>query len=307
VAYVAADNGILHAIETRTGRDRWTFNGRGSYGSDLSTSALILPSGEILWPGPQHRLFALSATGKLLWTLQGSSELLTPVVDRARRQLIVASTGGAIAGYRFRSPVQQPQRMWSRQLTTGASFGNPVIAADGTIYQTSGDCLFALSPSGRIRWSVTTPAAVEVSPAIGVNGIIVIGSDNRYEYGVNPNGKIRWKERIGNYTYSSPVTLDGRRVIFGNHSGQMTVLNTDTGHLVRRDTGAGELWTSAAVDARGDVYFASRVGHIYGFASNGRRLFDLDAGGKFDSYPALAPDGTLLVGDDNGALFALHG
>lgn len=51
-------------------------------------------------------------------------------------------------------------------------------------------------------------------------------------------------------------------------------------------------------------YFASRTGHIYGFDSAGHRLFDVAAGGHFDSYPALAPDGTLLISDDNGTLFA---
>jgi hypothetical protein len=130
--YVSAENGVLHALNARTGAPIWSFDGGGSYGGeDLSTSALIFPSGEILWPGPRDRLFALS-------------------------------------------------------------------------------------PSGQVRWSVTTPAAVEVSPAIATNGIVV--------FGLGPSGS---------------------------------------------------------------------------------ELFDLDAGGKFDSYPALAPTGTLLVGGDNGTLYAI--
>jgi hypothetical protein len=78
-AYVAANNGILHAIDVRTGRDRWTFNGGASYGAgDLSTSAVILPSGEVLWPGPRDRLFALSPAGQPLWTLTADGVLTTP-------------------------------------------------------------------------------------------------------------------------------------------------------------------------------------------------------------------------------------
>jgi outer membrane protein assembly factor BamB len=303
--YVSAENGVLRAIDVQTGKQRWAFDGGGSYGGeDLSTSALILPSGEILWPGPRDQLFALSADGKLLWTLSGVSQLLTPVVDQATRLLVLADLTGHISGYRLTSPTRRPTKVWSRRLSH-ESFGNPVVAADGTIYQTSGDCLFALSPSGQVRWSVTTPAAVEVSPAIAVNGIVVFGSNNRKEYGVDPNGHVRWTEKIGNYTYSSPVTLPGRRVVFGNHSAQITILDSDTGQVLRRDTGAGEIWTSAAVDSRGDVYFATRTGQIYGFGAGGHRLFDLDAGGKFDSYPALSQDGTLLVGGDNGTLYAI--
>jgi outer membrane protein assembly factor BamB len=304
---VAANNGVLHAIEIRTGRDRWSFNGGGGYGAgDLSTSALILPSGEVLWPGPRDRLFALSRSGKLLWTLTAGDELTTPAIDQEGHLLILADLAGRITGYRLDAPTRKPRMAWSRRLTKTSSYGSPVVATDGTIYQTSGDCLFALDPSGRLRWSVTTPAPVEVSPAIATNGIVIFGSNNRLEYGVSPNGHVRWKEKIGNYTYSSPIAFGDRRVAFGNHSGQMAILNTDTGRVIGRDTGAGELWTSAAVDVHGDLYFASRTGHVYGFDANGRRLFDFAAGGKFDSYPALAPDGTLLLGDDNGTLFAFR-
>ncbi len=45
---------------------------------------------------------------------------------------------------------------------------------------------------------------------------------------------------------SSPLTLAGRQVIFGNHLGQMTTLNSDTGALIHRDQGQGEIWTAAA-------------------------------------------------------------
>lgn len=288
-----------------TGKDRWQFNGRGSYGSDLSTAPLVLGTGEVLWPGPRHQLFALAPDGTLRWTLSGDAELLTPVLDPRSGLLIVADESGRISAYRLQSGSHPPRRVWSRTLAS-ASYGNPAAAANGTIYETAGNDLFALTPDGRVRWTVTTPEQVEVSPAIAVNGIVVFGSNDRYEYGVNPDGRLRWREKIGNFTYSSPLALPGRRVIFGNHSGEMTILDSDTGSVIRRDQGRGQLWTAAAVDARGDVYFASRTGHVYGFDGAGRSLFDLNAGSDFDSYPAIAPDGTLLVGSVAGTLFALR-
>lgn len=305
IAYVGADNGVLHAIVVATGKDRWQFNGDGSYGIDLSTAPLVLSSGEVLWPGPRHRLFALASNGTLRWTLSGDADLLTPVLDPRSGLLIVADQSGRISGYRLSAGAGAPRRVWSRSLAS-ASYGNPAVAADGTIYETAGDALFALTAEGRVRWTVTTLEQIEVSPAVAVNGIVVFGSNDRYEWGVNPNGRVRWREKIGNYTYSSPLTLAGRRVIYGNHNGQMTILNSDTGAVIRRDQGRGQLWTAAVVDVRGDVYFASRTGHIYGFDSAGRRLFDLNAGSEYDSYPALAPDGTLLVGSVAGTLRALR-
>lgn len=182
----------------------------------------------------------------------------------------------------------------------------PAVAADGTIYETAGDALFALTPAGRLLWTVRAPAPIEVSPAIADHGIVVFGSNDRHQYGVDATGRERWHVPIGNFTYSSPLALSGHRVIFGNHSGQMTVLDSDSGRRLARDQAQGQLWTSAAVDSRGDAYFASRTGQIFGFDAAGRRLFDLHAGSTFDSYPALAPDGTLLVGSDSGTLYALR-
>ncbi len=86
----------------------------------------------------------------------------------------------------------------------------------------------------------------------------------------------------------------------------MSILDTRDGHLITRDHGRGQLWTAAAVDVRGDVYFASRSGGIYGFDSAGRSLFTIQASGTFDSYPAIAADGTLPVGGDDGALRAIR-
>ncbi len=305
VAYVASDAGVLHAIDVSTGKDRWRFDGGGSYGSDLSTAPLVLGDRRVLWPGPRHLLFGLGSDGRLHWTLAGNGELLTPVLDQAAQLLILADQTGRISGYRLPTGSGAPVRVWSRQLAS-SSFGNPVVAADGTIYETAGNALFALTPEGRVRWKVDTPSSVEVSPAVASGGVVVFGSNDEREYGVDPNGHVRWRVAIGNFTYSSPLTLAGHRVIFGNHSGQMTMLGSDTGHLISRDQGQGQIWTAAAVDDRGDAYFASRTGQIFGFDAGGRRLFDLNAGGTFDSYPALAADGTLLVGADAGTLYAIR-
>jgi outer membrane protein assembly factor BamB len=301
VAYVASTAGILYAIEISSGRIRWSFDGGGSYGSDLSTSPTVLADGLLLWPGPRHMLFALTAQGRLRWTLSEPSEVLTPAVDERLRTLVLADTGGGLSGADGRPALQ-----WSRQLA-GVSYGSPALGSDGTIYETAGDSLFALAPDGSRRWQVRTSAAVEVSAALSQDGTVVFASNDRYEYGVGPGGSVRWRYALGTFSYSSPVTLAGDRVVFanGDQQGYMNVLSTRDGHLIERDQVSGTIWTAAAVDAHGDVYFASRAGGIYGFAPGGRQLFAIQAGGTFASYPAIAADGTLLVGGDDGMLRAI--
>lgn len=305
VAYVASNAGLLHALDIASGRDRWVFNGGGAYGSDLSTAPTVLADGSILWPGPGHRLYALTSAGHLLWSLTTAGEPLSPIVDQPRDHLILADSSGRISAFQLAPNGRSPTMLWSRVLASG-SYGNPVLAADGTIYQTAGTSLYALDPRGVPRWRVNTGEQVEVSAAVAENGVVVFGSNDSREYGVSAQGRVLWRHLIGNYTYSSPLALSGDRVIYGNHSGAMTTLDTRTGHVVSLDQASGQIWTAAAVDGNADVYFASRTGGIYGFARDSHMLFAIKTATTFASYPAIAPDGTLLVGGDDGVLRAIR-
>jgi outer membrane protein assembly factor BamB len=305
VAYVAGDDGVLHALAVSTGRELWSFNGGGKLGlEDLSTSATLLADGSIVWPGPHGRVYALSPDGRLRWTLSSPAEPLTPAVDEAARLLVIADADGNVSGYRLQRGEAQPARLWSHAIEH-PSYGNPAIGADGTTYVTGGDSLYAFSPSGQLRWQVKTPQPVEVSAALAQDGTVVFGSDNKIEYGVRPDGSVRWQHPIGNFTYSSPVGVSGDLVVYGNHSGVVSVLDAADGQLVRSVAGTGQIWTSAAVDSRGDIYFATQDGDIYGFGPTGGKLFAIDVGGAFDSYPAIAADGTLLIGGSDGVLRAI--
>jgi len=225
-------------------------------------------------------------------------------VEESRRLLVIADTNGTVSGYRLGEGDTAPVRLWTRELEA-ESFGNPALGSDGTSYVTAGHVLAAISPDGALRWQVRIAQTIETGAALAEDGTVVFGGNDRIEYGIGPDGTVRWRHPIGNYTYSTPLALPGDLVVYGNHSGEMTTLDAADGRPVRVDRGTGQIWTAAAVDSRGDVYFASRTGLIFGFAADGKRLFELAAGGTFDSYPAIAADGTLLVGGDDGVLRAI--
>ena len=305
IAYISSTQGILHAIDLASGRDLWTFDGgAGGRPSDLSTSPTVLSDGTILLPASGTRVVALNTAGHVRWSVTGSGEPLTPVVDEARRLLVIADTAGHVSGYRLGSGDAVPVRLWTR--TVGPeSFGNPALGSDGTTYETAGHVLAAIAPDGRLRWRVRISQTIETGAALAEDGTVVFGGNDEIEYGIGPDGTVRWRHPIGNYTYSTPLALPGDRVIYGNHSGEMTLLDARNGQTIQIYHGTGQLWTAAAVDGKGDVYFASRSGVIYGFAASGRKLFAITAGGTFDSCPAIAADGTLLVDGDDGVLRAI--
>lgn len=141
------------------------------------------------------------------------------------------------------------------------------------------------------------------------------GSNDPYEYGVGANGRLRWRYDRRILTYSSPAITPDGLAYFGDQSGLVTALDTRAGRFAARYAGlrlrpggpSAGVWTAPAVDARHDVYFGTRAGHINGFAYDGRRLLDVDTGATVDSYPALAGDGTLLIGSESGLLYAIRG
>jgi outer membrane protein assembly factor BamB len=303
VVYAASNGGVLHAMDLATGKDRWTFDGHGHYGSDLSTVPAVLQDGTILWPGPHQQLYALSPTGNLEWQLKAKADLVSPVVDPAQRRLYVGDQSGTLTAYELRGS-QAPTQVWSKRLAA-SSFGSPALGADGTVYTTAGRSLWAISPQGKIRWSYKSGALVEVSAAVGADGTIVFGSNDTHEYGISPRGKLRWRDSLGGqWTYASVMTPPDGRVLFGDHRGILTVARAHDGKVLHLLHARGQLWTAGASDDNGDVYFASRHGDVYGYGPHGRLLFDRRFHTTFDAYPALAPDGTLLIGGDDGVLRA---
>lgn len=307
---IATDAGILRGLNPVTGADVWTYDSGTAYGpNDLSTSPAILPDGIILWPGPQRTLFALDGAGHELWARPFPATVLSPVVASSDNVYVVDVNGGLsslIVG-RGGSLVK-----WSLALGGGAgsTFGSPAIERDGTIITTVGHEVVAVvdhGNTGRVVWRYNLGAAIEVSPAIGPDGTVVVGANNPYQYGLSPTGKLRWKVRRRSETYSSTsVTHDGL-AYYGDNNGEVYGVRAATGVPIVRYQGVHGVWSIPVIDGGHCVYFGTQGGHIYGFTYQGRKLFDINAHGPIDSYPAITGDGTLVIGTEKGVLYAIRG
>ena len=304
--YAASNGGVLHALDPATGEDRWTFDGGGGYGSDLSTAPAVLADGTILWPGPRDTLFGLDAAGTLLWSRQFGSFLLSPAIT-AGGSIAIAEMSGALHMLDITS--NGVHERWSSDLGgSGTSYGSPAIGDDGTIFATAGNRIVALRDEGdrgEILWHFDIGSGTEVSPAVGRTGISIFGTNDDFEYGVDAEGRELWRYPRKSLSYSSPAVTDGGLAYFGDHNGYMNVVEARSGCLVRRYKGSDEIWTAPAIDAKGNVYFGTKDGHIFGFAFNGAMLLDIATGATVDSYPAIAADGTLIIGSSNGTLYAI--
>lgn len=308
--YAASNAGTLHALDPRTGKDEWVYAGPGPYGSDLSTVPLVLEDGTILWPGPPNTLIALTPRGELRWKLRFDSPPLSPALG-PDGTVYVNDMGGGMRALDVSGA--RPRTLWSLSLGSGASYGQATLTPGGLVLGVLDNTLFGVR-RGKVVWRFAIRSMLEVTPAVGPDGTVVVGTNDGKEYGVDSRtGEQIWATSRGSITYSSAAVTRAGVAYFGDHRGALDVLDAQSGEVLARHVGLARtkakgdvgVWTSPAVDGKGDVYFGTRAGHVYGFSPLGRRLFDLDAGQTVDSYPALGADGTLFVGSENGKLYAI--
>jgi outer membrane protein assembly factor BamB len=305
--YASSNAGVLHAIDPATGKDRWTYDAHaGDSGADLSVSPLVLPDGVILFPTPGDSLIALSPAGRALWHQQLSGRPTSPVTSDGKR-VYAGDQSGAVTAIDVARDGSHAVAWTVR--TGAASYASVVTNGTGAVYTTSGTSLVAIADHGSraaIAWRADPhDGDTEVSPGLAPNGTVLLGTNGTREWAYRPDGSPLWHApRV--ITYSSPsVTATGLAFV-ADHSGRVHVFDVGTGteRGTYRVTNT-EIWTSTVVDRDYRVYFGGQNGHVYGVSPSGVVLLDVDLGAPIDAYPALAGNGTLVVGAANGTLAAI--
>ena len=305
--YIASNAGVLHALDPATGQDRWTVDGGAPYSSHLVTAAAIVPDGLILWPGPRNTLFAVTVSGEQRWMLHFDSPVTAPALG-PHGEVYVAETNGHLHALQIDD--SGARERWVSDLGTHDTLSSaPAVGLDGTVYATIGNRIVAVRDQparAEIRWHFEIASGTEVSAAAGRDDVVVFGTNDTYEYGLDSSGALLWRYPRNSLSFSSPAMTDSGLAYFGDHNGFMNVVDGESGCLVARYQGGGEVWTAPAIDGSGQVYFGTKSGHILGYRFDGQALFDIDTGAIVASYPALTADGTLLIGSANGLLYAIR-
>ena len=168
-------------------------------------------------------------------------------------------------------------------MEAGWPFVSPVVAADGTIYQTLlyDSHLYAIEPNnGTIIWSVDladpcsglfdpeyaeecADADAWSEPALGPDGTIYVSFDDPYLRAVDPNGSIKWITRLGMV-------------------GGLTL----------------------TVDSNGLVYAAGDDKQLFVADANGSEIARFRGDGPL-SFPVVTADNTIIINDANNTVWAI--
>ncbi len=278
--YVGSSDGQLFAIDA-AGQRRWTYD---STRDPIYSSPAVAPDGSVYFGSAGGTVDALDRNGEELWQFETKGPGALP--DGA----VFASPALAADGTVYVAGLYDPNLYalnpadgsvkWvcrfppnSEDANAGGwPFTSPVVADDGTIYQTLlyDRHLYAIEPTdGTIRWSVDLcdpnlfAEGTEVptdsdgwsEPVLGPDGTIYVSLDDPYLRAVDPAGTVKWAKPLGEV-------------------GGFTMV----------------------VDKTGVVYAASDDGFIYMVAPDGSQFVPGLTGG-WPAYPVIAADGLLIVAD----------
>lgn len=286
--YVGSQDGTLSAIDA-DGNRRWTYLTAGA----VCSSPAVVANGDVFVGSGDGTLHALAGDGTELWQFATKGPGALPTGAVFASPSLGADGTVYIAGlydpnlYAL-DPADgsvkwvcnfalYPADTWDpdSHLAGGWPFASPVVAADGTIYQTLlyDRHLYAIDPNdGLILWAtdLLDPASGWFDandlerygdtdgwsePALGPDGTLYVSLDDPYLRAVDPDGAIKWATPLG-------------------------------------EIGAFTL----TVDRDGLIYAAGDDGHVYIVDPTGLEVARFEAGG-WPVYPVIAGEDMLVVAD----------
>jgi outer membrane protein assembly factor BamB len=182
---------------------------------------------------------------------------------------------------------------------------------------------------------------VDASPAIGLDGTVIFGSEDGYVYDVSQQGAVQWKFNSNDGVHTAVVgpngwlyyngkpavcAVDGTgKLQWVTHTqGYATIPALGQDGTVYAGTDAGRfyaiqagtvLWNVAAgvfdaanqpvIGADGTIYIGATTGTFYAFAPDGSTKWHVTTGGAIHGPAAIGVDGTVYFGSADGNLYAV--
>lgn len=302
--YVGSHGHRFHAI-TPEGEARWTVD----LHQRVWSAAAVAEDGTVLVGSDADALFALDPRdGSTRWRVRAGGDADGPVT---------VAPGGAIffaAGLHLHAVDGDGSVRWRFQARGPFLLSGPAVDSDGTVYVGSiDDHVYAVAADGRMRWAYRTGDDVSSSPVIGDDGTLYFGSDDRHLHALTRDGERRWRTHLDGYI-RAPVAL-GRSgdVVVAVYGPRPRVVSVDAADgTVRWEfpvtvSESSEIGVASGplVDVDGNIYFGAHDDFLYSISREGELRWIHRTGGDIDSAPTLTPEGLLLVGCDDGYLYAI--
>lgn len=260
--FAGCDDGVLHALDAGTGRERW----RHATGGAIRSRPVLLGP-DVVVQSDDGWLYRIGASdGRLKWRVK--------VADAPYRRL----------------PASDPATRYDR-------FAADVAVAGGVLYVGTGEGkVLALDPAdGRRKWAFATGGPVLAAVAIG-GGKVFAGSFDHAVYALDSGtGRLLWKRDTGGVVVSTPA-FAGDRVIVGNRIYDLLGLDAGSGDVTWRRY-VWKSWIESSASIReGIAYIGSSDAAVVDAvnAADGRLLWRRDVWGWAWGQPLVSANRVVV-------------
>lgn len=239
---------------------------------------------------------------QVIWRFQTGGRIVATPVELVGGDIVVGSLDGSL--YRLHTDGSLVYR-----LDTGAPIRVRALAIGEDklfVGNTRGD-LVCIDAVGSVLWRAQVPGPIAADPIAGVDHALDVAADGIYAFDVN--GNVLW-HHVEATTIYDPITrqADGR-LVFGTVDGRVVTL--DAGGRVLSDVRATPAETlpsrpGATRDTAGVTFAVGPDQILRATRDDGSELWSYSLGVQVSASVLLAASGTLLIGTDDGILYALR-
>jgi outer membrane protein assembly factor BamB len=136
------------------------------------------------------------------------------------------------------------------------------------------------------------------APSVAEDGTVYVGSDSKNLYAFKPNGDTVFKLKLDGEV-DTPLLLRPQGGVVAASERELLGVSA-RGDVLFRYEAAGKIFTSAARDSHGTLYFGAHDHCAYAVSEAGALRWKMDLGSDVDAGPAVADDGTIVFGTDAG-------
>jgi outer membrane protein assembly factor BamB len=221
---VGAGDGVLYAVDARTGRVRWRMQTEGRIRSSPAVA-----DGVVYVGSADGRFYAADLrTGRERWHFDTQGRTLDSAKFGFDRRTIQSSPTiagdvvvfGARDGFLYALDRETGRPRWRYDYKVSWVNGTPAVA-DGMVYVGTSDTRFVNAldlASGTERWRFPTRGIVWSSAAVAGDALVVGEGGGLLHVIDRATGKERWQLALGAGIFSSPVVADDM-IYFGSHDG----------------------------------------------------------------------------------------
>jgi outer membrane protein assembly factor BamB len=191
-----------------------------------------------------------------------------------------------------------------RYNTKARTVSSPAIGSDYTIYFTDIDnYLYAVSPNGKLKWKYKIGIPCQ-SPVIGAGGSIYVAT-LFYLYVIYPDSSLNWHLYQPTFPSSPAIGLDST-IYVSTLDFILMAFNHMDGSLKWRYNAPGNFGFSPVIDTNGVIYTCSKDSFVYAVTSNCSLKWRYKIDGYISSHLAIGNGNTIYLGTKDSCFYALN-